>query len=176
MQQSLGQDHIRTSDFYLLVGKNLLALNRVADAELPLRRCFSIREKATDAETVRAEARYFLGQALARLGSYSEALNLNVVGLELIERAAKRSEARVAYNLHAIGVILIALGRSEEAVAYLERALSRAASNPSTARASVRARIIMSGSTRASTADLSLLTISSLEITSLPSKWPQRFG
>ena len=124
MQQSLGQDHIRTSDFYLLVGKNLLALNRVADAELPLRRCFSIREKATDAETVRAEARYFLGQALARLGSYGEALNLNVVGLELIERAAKRSEARVAYNLHAIGVILIALGRSDEAVPYLERALS----------------------------------------------------
>jgi tetratricopeptide (TPR) repeat protein len=124
MQQSLGQDHIRTSDFYLLVGKNLLALNRVVDAELPLRRCFSIREKATDGETLRAEARYFLGQALARLGSYNEALNLNVVGLELIERAAKRSEARVAYNLHAIGVILIALGRSEEAVPYLERALS----------------------------------------------------
>ena len=55
-------------------------------------------------------------------------------------------------------------------------ARSIAASKPSTAIASVRATIIRSGSVRASTAALILPTISAAGITSLPSKWPQRFG
>ncbi len=124
IQQALGPDNIRTSDYYLLVGKNLLALNRPADAQPYLQHCFAIREKAEESENQRAEARYFLGQALARLGQLDQALELNQKGLEIAERAPKRNETRIAYNLHAIGVILIALGRNTEAIPYLERALS----------------------------------------------------
>ena len=54
-------------------------------------------------------------------------------------------------------------------------AWSIAAENPSTAQASVRA-IMTRPSRRASTAALTLPTISSAAINSLPAKWPQRFG
>ncbi len=55
-------------------------------------------------------------------------------------------------------------------------ARSTAASKPCVAAASVRAMIMKSGSVRASTAALILLTASSVEMTSLPEKWPQRLG
>src|SRR5471030_259663 len=55
-------------------------------------------------------------------------------------------------------------------------ARSMAASKPCVAAASVRAMMRKSGSWRASTAALILATASSVEITSLPEKWPQRLG
>jgi hypothetical protein len=55
-------------------------------------------------------------------------------------------------------------------------ARSIAASKPSVAAASVRAMTSRSRSVRASTAALILSTASSVEITSLPEKWPQRLG
>jgi len=129
VQKSLGPDHIRTSDFYLLVGINLMYMNRPADAYREFQRCYDIRkqvsEKAAEHEYERrAEAAYFLGLALTRLGRYSEALAVNQEGLKLAEKDLDFKPAREAYNLHAIGVILFALGHSSEAAPYLERALS----------------------------------------------------
>ncbi|HNN95157.1 MAG TPA: tetratricopeptide repeat protein, partial [Pseudomonadota bacterium] len=49
---------------------------------------------------------------------------LNMEGLQIGERDRNRREVRIAFNLHAIGVVLHAMGRSSEAVPYLERALS----------------------------------------------------
>ena len=55
-------------------------------------------------------------------------------------------------------------------------ARSMAASRPSMASASVRAMMTKPGSVRASTAALMRSTISSLETSSLPGRWPQRLA
>ena len=125
VQKSLGPDHILTSDYHLYLGTNLLHLNRLVEAQRAFQHTFDIREKADDSDGWRrSEARYFLGVALARQGRLAEALKLNLEGLEIGERDRNRKEARVAYNLHAIGVILHSMGKSNDAIPYLERALS----------------------------------------------------
>ena len=127
MQRSLGPMHIRTSDFELLVAITQMYLGELGEAQRHFERCVQISEQAREDDTNdsrRSEAYWFLGEVLAQQGRHEEALEKHRIGLRLREQSPERKEELVAYSLCSLGEDLFALGRSREALPYLERALS----------------------------------------------------
>lgn len=123
---AFGPEHWQVAVSLNNIAGELLALNRLEDATEAYHQSLTIREKVLGADHPQlANALAGLGNVLSKQGRNSEALEYQLKSLSLLRESNDRTDLNQGIAEKNVGMTLLDMSRTNEAILYLDRAVAQ---------------------------------------------------